>query len=636
MPLWLKGAKMKRLFLISITCALLITLMSAFGQQEEAKKKIITNVDQLPRHTYKISGTVTQLVTDEKAFEAFAQSVRKDIEKDLATYDIRDKTTLQQYYGTIFILDALKDNDDAVLKGIERVRELVDKPGAKLMAGLIPKTIIQTRQQVKARSGDTFKRAFAENLANTIGKLPWKTIQEDVIGAKGQMEIFSKNLLMGLIQGQIEPAVKKAGYLSSDIALQVIQFRYLLQEQLPLREQMLTVYTNLIEANRIEKPDIWKERNVDLTGAENLTPVVAAVWDTGVDTDVFPKHLFTNPNEKIDGKDNDGNGFVDDVHGIAYTLEADKDPELLYRVKVSKESFAQKKELIKGFLDQQAAIDSPEASALKKKLASMQPEEVNPFLEDLMHMILYIHGTHVGGIVVDGNPYARILVARQSFDPHAFTVPKPMTMEWARKIGKMYKETVDYFKANGVRVVNMSWSQSLKEVENTLAANGIGKDAAERGKLAREMFTVLKNDFYEAIKNAPGILFITSAGNEDNDPRFQDYIPGALGLSNILVVGAVDQAGDETSFTNFGSSVDVYANGYKVKSFLPGGEIMPASGTSMSSPQAVNLAAKLLALNPKLKTLEVKDLILRGAEKNKDGRILLINPKRSVQLLKKK
>jgi subtilisin family serine protease len=520
---------MKRLFLILITCALGIMLMSAFGQQEEAKKKIITNVDQLPRHTYKISGTVTQLVTEKKAFEAFAQSVLKDIEKDLA---------------------------------------------------------------------------------NTIGKLPWKTIQEDIIGAKGQMEIFSKNLLMGLIQGQIEPAVKKAGYLSSDIALQVIQFHYLLREQLPLREQMLAVYTDLIEANRIEKPDIWKEQNVDLTGAENLTPVVAAVWDTGVDTGVFPKHLFTNPNEKIDGKDNDGNGFVDDVHGIAYTLEADKDPELLYTVKESKESFAQKKELIKGFLDQQAAIDSPEASALKKKLASMQPEEVNPFLEDLMHMILYIHGTHVGGIVIDGNPYARILGARQSFDPHAFTVPKPMTMEWARKIGKMYKETVDYFKANGVRVVNMSWGQSLKEVENTLAVNGIGKDAAERGKLAREMFTVLKNDFYEAIKNAPGILFVTSAGNEDNDPRFQDYIPGALGLPNILVVGAVDQAGDETSFTNFGSSVDVYANGYKVKNFLPGSEIMPASGTSMSSPQAVNLATKLLALNPKLKTLEVKDLIL--------------------------
>ncbi len=150
------------------------------------------------------------------------------------------------------------------------------------------------------------------------------------------------------------------------------------------------------------------------------------------------------------------------------------------------------------------------------------------------------------------------------------------------------------------------------------------------------MFTVLKNDFYEAIKNAPGILFVASAGNEDNDPRFQDYIPGAMGLPNILVVGAVDQAGDETSFTSFGSSVDVYANGYKVKSFLPGGEIMPAAGTSMSSPQVTNLAAKLLALNPKLKTLEVKDLILRGAEKNKDGRILLINPKLSVQLLKKK
>lgn len=625
---------MKRLFSTSIPCVLSIMLMSTCGHQEQTKKRAITNVDQLPRHTYEISGTVTQVISEKKAFDAFAQRVCEDIKKDLVTYDIRDKSTLQQYHETILYRDALQGNDDAVLKGIERVRELVDKPGPKLMVGLIPNTIIQTRREVNTGNEGAFREAFAQNLTKAIGKLPWKIIQEEVIWAKNQMELFSKNLLMGEIEGYIEPTVSRAGYLSGDLARRVVRIRYLLAELLPLKEQMLSVYTGLISANRFEKPDIWKQQQIDLTDVDNLTPVVAAVWDTGVDTEVFPEHVFTNPNEKIDGKDNDGNGFVDDVHGIAYTLEGDKDPELLYAVDISKESLSKKLELSKGLLDQQAAVDSPEASAFIRKLASLQPEEMEPFFEDLTHMVLHYHGTHVGGIVVDGNPYVRILVARQSFETRA--VPRPMTMEWARKIGKMYKETVDYFKANGVRVVNMSWSSyTIKEVENTLAANGIGKDAAQRSRLARKMFAIYKNDFYDAIKNAPEILFVAAAGNDDNDPQFEAYIPGNLELSNILVVGAVDQAGDQTSFTSFGSGVDVYANGYNVESFVPGGEIIAASGTSMSSPQVVNLAAKLLALSPTLKTLELKDLILRGAKKNKDRRLLLLNPKRSVQLLKK-
>ena len=40
--------------------------------------------------------------------------------------------------------------------------------------------------------------------------------------------------------------------------------------------------------------------------------------------------------------------------------------------------------------------------------------------------------------------------------------------------------TVKYFQANKVRVVNMSWGWTLKEVEGMLEANGIGKDAEER------------------------------------------------------------------------------------------------------------------------------------------------------------
>jgi len=103
----------------------------------------------------------------------------------------------------------------------------------------------------------------------------------------------------------------------------------------------------------------------------------------------------------------------------------------------------------------------------------------------------------------------------------------------------------------------------------------------------------------------------------------------------VLAVGAVDQAGDMTSFTSFGECVDVYANGFEVESYIPGGERMKGSGTSMSSPNVANLAAKLLALEPSLTTEEVVALIKDGADRMGDGRLVLINPKRSVESLER-
>ena len=191
-----------------------------------------------------------------------------------------------------------------------------------------------------------------------------------------------------------------------------------------------------------------------------------------------------------------------------------------------------------------------------------------------------------------------------------------------------------YFQDNNVRVVNMSWGWSFKEIEGMLEANGIGETAEIRGDKARVIFDIYKEGLYEAIKSAPEILFITAAGNSDNDVAFDEVIPSSFDLPNLLTVGAVDQAGDETSFTSFGETVDLHANGFEVMSYLPGGERMAFSGTSMASPNVVNLAGKLLALNSSLTVEDLKNLLKSGAEKSENGRCILINPKSSVALLK--
>jgi hypothetical protein len=54
----------------------------------------------------------------------------------------------------------------------------------------------------------------------------------------------------------------------------------------------------------------------------------------------------------------------------------------------------------------------------------------------------------------------------------------------------------------------------------------------------------------------------------------------------------------------------------------------------MASPQVTNLAAKLFALDPALTPEDAKALILAGCESS--GRVNLINPAKSVDLLRQK
>jgi hypothetical protein len=54
----------------------------------------------------------------------------------------------------------------------------------------------------------------------------------------------------------------------------------------------------------------------------------------------------------------------------------------------------------------------------------------------------------------------------------------------------------------------------------------------------------------------------------------------------------------------------------------------------MASPNAANLAAKLIAIDPALTPTQTIGFILKGAGPSSDGKRLLIDPKASIDLLK--
>jgi len=268
---------------------------------------------------------------------------------------------------------------------IQKILSLQDKPADKLMSGMIDISLIESMQKNDSRDAEVTRELYSKNLKAKVDKLPWDMVQDDIKELKGSYEIFSENMIVGMIQTQIDPSVEKVKNISGDIAAELIGFRKFIKLILPVKDDAIEIFGSYISANTVEKEDIWKNRDVDLSDVAGLSKVIVGIWDSGIDVDVFKNQIFTNKNEKVDGIDNDNNGFVDDLNGIAFSLDEDYTTHLLYPMtETDLENYPNMTSQIKGLMDLQAAINSPEATEVKKKMSTMNPEDTKPFFEELM------------------------------------------------------------------------------------------------------------------------------------------------------------------------------------------------------------------------------------------------------------
>ena len=607
---------------VAISCVVMVSTPGCFAQA--AGKKVVKTEADLPRFNYALSGTATELLqSDDATFGVFSAKVQADVDSVLQNYDIEDHAAMRQLLGVRLDLQLLAGNNQGATDTIARLRDLEDKPDARLMTGLQARAMMEAQKATGQTSGTAYEQAYQKAYADEVKPLPWPVVANRIKEAKSSSEIMTQGLVLGLVQARVDPALAKSHQLSNDLAWGLIADRLILKRTIPLMPATRAVLTSEVAANDVKKPDIWAARDVTLTAVDKLTPVNVAIWDSGSDLSLFSDRVYTDahPGPQTDPHDIafDLKGFP--THGYLFPLTPDQQKEFPGMV-----------EELKGLSDLQLSIDSPEASALRKKLTAMSPAEVPGFLEQLELFATYSHGTHVAGIASRGNPAVRLAVGRITFDWH--NVPLPPSEELSRRNAADYQAYVDWFRANHVRVVNMSWGGGPQDYEVALEKNGMGKDAADRKAIAAKLFQIDREGLYNAIKSAPEILFICAAGNADSNSSFSEFIPASFKLPNMLTVGAVDQAGDEASFTSYGPTVLVDANGYQVESVVPGGAKLRMSGTSMASPNAVNLAAKLIALDPKLTPEQTIHLIVEGATPSQDGRRHNINPKQSVELLR--
>ncbi len=537
----------------------LLMLATLTGKAQE--KKVINSIDELPKHVYTLPNTqVNELLNNDDQLHQLADEIKSDLLSDLGEYDIQDHATLRQYYGMLQLFALLDKDYDQCLMYIEQGRQNADKESERLLFGLVTEQLVTILEEETEAGIEDVQTPIKERLIKEMEGMDFGLIQSEIEQRKGSTEIYSENLFQGIVQSQIQPVVdNNEGTVPLDIAASIVNLWYLRNYYLPLKDDLAEVYGYMLDTYGVkeEKQDIWSSRSLILPADEKLSPVVVGIWDTGVDVEIFPeKNRWENKNEVINNEDDDGNGFIDDYYGIAYDMKGEKSSSILLPEMKDEPDREQMEKGIKGLMDLQANINSEEANDLKIKLSHMFPEDVEPFIQQISMYGDYAHGTHVAGIVADGNPVVKILTARLSFDYRTMPfVPDETSAEnWA----DMFTQVVNYFKANNVKVVNMSWTVGLEtEFLSPMRLNGYGDGEEERMTQAKKLFDIEQAAFEKAVESAPDILFVCAAGNNNNDVDFAMEFPASLNLSNIITVGAVDIEGNKTGFTTEGASVDV-------------------------------------------------------------------------------
>lgn len=188
--------------------------------------------------------------------------------------------------------------------------------------------------------------------------------------------------------------------------------------------------------------------------------------------------------------------------------------------------------------------------------------------------------------------------------------------------------TIAAIKDNIIQVVGVAPLSQLMSVSNSLAAtpnsrikraDGInwatqnGADVINNSWGSAVQYQAIDDAIENAItngRNGKGTIIVFSSGNENGPVGY----PANVNI-NIISVGSITSNGSRSSFSNYGSQLDVVAPGTDILSTIPNNQITSLSGTSMASPHVAGVAALILSANPCLTGQQVRDIIEQTSQK---------------------
>ncbi|WP_165602680.1 S8 family peptidase [Candidatus Terasakiella magnetica] len=360
-----------------------------------------------------------------------------------------------------------------------------------------------------------------------------------------------------------------AGIMSSDPNVEAVEPNYLYHATAsPTNDEYID---DLWHLNSVSAFKAWDR----LPKQENGKDIIVAVVDTGIQLnhEDLKGHIWKNTKE-IPGnlEDDDGNGYVDDLTGWNFHDNNQMPYSHLNPIPV-------------------ASID-PDTGRFK---CSGHPTKKD----------YEIHGTHVAGIIA----------AAQNNNIGVAGVYNRIKIMPLKALGgpcgygdsKAILRAVLYAYVHGAKIINMS----------------LGGYA--HSEMAQRVYEFLSKE---------GVLVVAAAGNaqNNNDGRYKSY-PASYPANGILSVAATDSQDHLAEFSNYGKrGVDLAAPGVKIlstaprdiKKDWPQSNYIALSGTSMAAPVVSGAAAILLAQNPKLNNIQLKNMLMSGTDKltNLKGKVL--------------
>jgi len=415
----------------------------------------------------------------------------------------------------------------------------------------------------------------------------------------------------------------------------------------------------------LSQPVPGKSFGIDIDNAyrrvkdKQPTPVVVAVIDNGTQIahPALQPFLWVNANEVADNnKDDDGNGYIDDIHGWNYLGGASEDVsyaalEVTRHYQTLNKKYADTAGLTKEQLDEleEATTRFEETEKEWKSMAKLADKLYDKRDNFLMRNVLKLTiGGNAEEELAEMKEVADEMVRMNSINTDSFRRAKvgdnpddpteriygnnhlaagdpahgTHTAGIIMNIAKQDNHKGDWLKIITLRSVPVYGDERDKDV-----ANAIRYAVDNSAKVVNMSFgkglSPHRKEVIAAIRYAQekDVLLVHGAGNDGRqiDSLYTRNFPNPwldsfTYADNWIEVGASTNNKKKlvASFSNYGrKSVDILAPGHNIYSTYPPDTFRAMSGTSMAAPVVAGVAAAIRSYYPQLTASQVKEVLMK-------------------------
>ncbi|MFO0856749.1 MAG: S8 family serine peptidase [Phycisphaerales bacterium] len=597
-------------------------------------KIIVPGVDDIPKHFYVIKKKPSELFNSREDILALAREVKTNLEGDLAKYEIKDAHNRMSVYGVLATIATVEGDLETAQRYYDIMRDLDDNPGTKPLTGQYMMSAATTAKQA---NGDAAKHAelFEADIKRRLNALPWKAIKPELEKIQSRAAILSMDYISRTLVGGFDPYFDlDGGKVDTNVVYGLLGMRASADNMVPVVHKVPKVIEELITQNTIIYPDVWTPNQINFGAKDTLNPVVIGVWNGGgIDADSLAGSLWTNPSEQPNNLDDDNNGFVDDIHGIAFGIDSYPQKDLLLPLLEMRCEPTLLETYYLGAFEYSAALRTTPAVEFAQTVRWIGSEQQKPMLEDFRLLREHRLGTFAASLAIQGNPAAKVVGVRMSIE-HLDVSRVTYKDEWVNRRCKSIQDSVKYLKAAGARVVVIQNVLSKSSLESALQTVG-AKNPKERTARIDTIFNTMSNALKQAFQSAPEILFVCSAPFSEAPADWTGFLPAAMNEPNLLVVGAMKNSAEPCIFTTKLDPVWCFVSATDLSGTAADNKTITTSGPTHTAAVAANAAAKVLAVRPELTAAQLIEAIRKNATPCPElpGKFMM-NPKQTVESLR--